>query len=206
MTTPSSPDPYRPDPAPSPGAQPTSGYPGPGFPEAGGPGSPGYPAPGAAASGYPVQPPPGPPGYAAGPPGYAPYGGQGSPVATARPGTVTAAAVLAFVVGGLGIIGNLIVFSTLSSLGVGGFYVFLSIIAIIADIGLIWGGVQVLGGKDGRIVIGAAGLLILVNLIAIIIVFSPMSLLGFILPILIIALMLGAGSKKWLDQQGATHF
>jgi hypothetical protein len=229
VTTPSAPDPYSPDPQ-SPGTAGYPGAPGGGYPNApggsyptGGQPAPGYPAPGYPAPGYPTAAPgpgyPAPgstpsyppqgaaPGGWSAPPGAYPAPTTGLPAATGRrPGFVTAAAVLAFVVGGLTIITGLISFSVLSTLNVGGFYVVIIILAILVAIGLVWGGVQALGGKDGRILVAAAGAGIVVNVISMITYFTAGSLLSFVIPILIIAFMLQATTKQWLDSKGAAHF
>jgi len=117
---------------------------------------------------------------------------------------VTAAAVLAFIVGGLNIIFDLIAFSWLSI--VGGAYSIIIILALITAALLIWGGVQALSGKDGRILVIAAGAAIVVNLIGMIIYFSAGSLLGLIIPILILVFMFNPQSKAWIQSKGGQTF
>jgi hypothetical protein len=167
--------------------------------------------------GYPVQQPgqygqqPGQydqqPGYPVGqPPAYPSGAADAAQVASARPGVVTAAAVLAFVIGGLGILLNLLAFNVLSSLSFGGLLVVLAILTIIADAALIWGGVQLLNGKDGRILVIAAAALVVINLIAIIRYFYTGGLLSLVIPALIIALMLQPATRNWLRSRGAATF
>ncbi len=152
---------------------------------------------------YPQQPPPGP--YAQQPyPAYA--GAPGVPAGAARPGMVTAAAVLAFVVGGLGIIFGLVAFGLLSTFGVGGFYTFLVVLSLIACAAMIWGGVQALNGKDGRIIVIAAAAAIVINLIEIIMYFYAGSLLGLVIPILILVFMFNPQSKAWIQSRGGQTF
>jgi hypothetical protein len=100
--------PYQPYPPPGnpppAGGYPQSGYPQSGYPQSGYPGYP-PPNPGYAPQGYP---PPGYPGYP--PPGY-PY----PPARPGRPGSATAAAVIAFVAAGLLIIAAIFLFSGASA-------------------------------------------------------------------------------------------
>jgi hypothetical protein len=130
----------------------------------------------------------------------------GMPVSAARPGMVTGAAVIAFIIGGLSILFDLIAFGVLSSLSVGGIYVVVLILSIVAGALMIWGGVQALSGKDGRILVIAAGLAILLNLISMIIYFSATSLLSMVLPILIIIFMINPQSKAWVQSKGGRTF
>jgi hypothetical protein len=145
-----------------------------------------------------TTPPPGP--YPQQPPPY----GYPPAAAAARPGMVTAAAVLAFIVGGLSIIFDLIAFSVLSL--VGGAYAIYIILALVAAALLIWGGVQAMSGKDGRILVIAAGAAIVVNLIGMIVYFSAGSLLGLIIPILILVFMFNPQSKAWIQSRGGQTF
>ncbi len=174
--------------------------------------------------GYPTQQPPqpqygAPQGYGD-PQGYgapqqqygAPQGyGQMSPTGpggsvSKRPGKVTAAAVLAFVVGGLGLIANLAAFSLVSSLGLPGIYTPLLILSMILAAAMIWGGVVALSGKDSRILVATAGGAILINIISMFVYFSPSSLISFVIPILIIAFLMAAESKAWFKSKGGATF
>ena len=160
------------------------------------PGAPPPPGP------YPQQPPPGPYGQQP----YPAYAGAPGVAGAGRPGIVTAASVIGFVVGGLTILFGLLAFGILSSLGVGGFYTVLIVIALIAGAVMIWGGVQALNGKDGRILVIAAGVGILVNLIEMIMAFTTTALLSFVLPILIIALIMQPQSRAWIRARGGPTF
>ncbi|HET8588287.1 MAG TPA: hypothetical protein VFM01_01535 [Nakamurella sp.] len=152
----------------------------------------------------PMPPPqqPGPysqqpyPAYAGAPAGYG--------AAPARPGMVTGAAVLAFIVGGLNIIFDLIAFSVLSL--VGGSYAIIIVLALVTAAALIFGGVQAITGKDGRILVIAAGAAIVINLIGMIIYFSAGSLLGLVIPVLILVFMMNAQSRNWFRAKGGNTF
>lgn len=146
------------------------------------------------------------PGQYGQPPAY-PSGAAGAAqVGAGRPGIVTAAAVLAFVIAGLGILLNLVAFQVLAALSFGGLLVVLAILTIIADAALIWGGVQLLNGKDGKIVVIAAAALVVINLIAIISYFYAGGLISLVIPALIIALMLQPATRNWLRARGAATF
>ena len=87
-------------------------------------------------------PPPPPPGY--GPPAYGPSG------AGSRPGVVTAAAVLLFIVGGLNAIGGLILITAAS---IGAFLVLIGILSLGIAAAEIYAGAQVMALKErGRII------------------------------------------------------
>lgn len=121
-----------------------------------------------------------------------------------RPGVLTGAAVLALIVGGLSIIFALIGFSWLAL--VGGIYSIYIILALIAGAGLIWGGIQALNGKDGKILVMAAGGAIVVNLIGMIMYFTASSLISLIIPALILVLMFNPQSKAWITSRGGRVF
>jgi len=121
---------------------------------------------------------------------------------------VTAAAVIAFVVAGLGIIGNLAIFalstSDLAVLGISsGFYTVLAILGLILCALFIWGAVLVLQGKSFVILLAACAASILLNLITMIVAgFTPASLLSFLLPILMIVFLMNPQSKAWIKARG----
>ncbi|MEO5833118.1 MAG: hypothetical protein ABIR83_07070 [Nakamurella sp.] len=196
-------------------------------------GSPSYPPPQpaqpASRPGYPTSQPSYPtiqPGYPTNQPGQygrpAPYGQQGGhlqpeygqmPPAPAggygqdpatRPGMVTAAAVLAFVVGGLGLLLGLVGIGLVS--GLSGFFSFLFVLVLIVAAVEIWGGVQVINGKDARTLTIAAGLGIVLNLIALLGAFAGRSLLSFVIPGLILYFLLNPQSRSWFDRVGVKHF
>jgi hypothetical protein len=162
------------------GQQPDGGYPQGGYPQTPGQGQPaqGYPQSppyGQPAQGYPQSPAYGQPaqGYPQGqpygqqPPGYgampsAPPEYSAGPIR--RPGTATAAAVLAFVQAGLTLIpGVLQLINAPKNGGLGGnpptgVMVVVAIAEVLGAALLIFGGVQLLGGKSRNIIIAGAAL------------------------------------------------
>lgn len=189
---PSAPGSYDPPPSSGPPAGQGGGY---GQPSGQPTGQPtGYGQPGDQPTGYGQ-----PSGYGAPPP---PSFGGG--VAQKRPGMVTAAAVLAFVSGGLGLLGGLLSFSIIGDFGVPGFLVVLVLIGLVLSAALIFGGVQALQGKSFVILLVVSGISILINLISMITYFQASSLLSFVFPILIIAFLMNPQSKAWIKARGGT--
>ncbi len=184
-----------------------------------------YPAPDAFGQ-YPTATPGYPAPNAYGPSSYAATAGY------ARPGMVTAAAVLAFVFGGLGILFGLLglaagsILSTATSAvcndatltrdtatacdAAGGFGAFLIIVTIatIVIAGLmIWGGVVALNGKNGQILVIACGVYAALAILSVIASgFGFTYLLGFVIPALIVVFLLNAQSKAWFKAKGGKTF
>ena len=169
--------------------------------------------------------PQGPPqGYGAAPEGYggAPqaYGGPapaysdpgaGGPGA-ARPPQVTAAAIIGIVTGGLGTLVGLLgliaiglVFATNALLGI--FYLF----ALAAAIVVLVGGIQTIQGKSPRLLLLGSYASIGIQLLSLIISiavgygFSFTSLLGFILPGVIVFLLMQPQSKQYFASRGISY-
>jgi len=240
-------DPYAQQGGPQPGSQqggyPSGGFQQPGYPsggfqqpspqqpypgQPGGYGQPGYGQPGYGQPGgygqYPSQPQ-----YATGYPGY------GQPVKAGRPGMVTAAAVLAFVWGGLGILWSIIalfagsVLSAASSAvcdpnsvyydsdtrdacnavsGVGTFLVVITIGLIVVAALLIAGGVTAINGKNGQILVIACALYAVLAIVGLIVsgAFGVSYLLGIVVPVLIVVFMLNSGSRNWFRSVGGKTF
>ena len=160
-----------------------------------------------------------------GQPGYGPTPGT-------RPGMVTAAAVLAFIWGGLGILFGLIglaagTFITSASSAIcndssltasdsatcnsvssiGPFLIIITIGTIIIAGLMIWGGVVALNGKNGQILVIACGVYAALALISLFgSGFGFTSLLGFVIPVLIVVFMLNAASKAWFKVKGGKTF
>ncbi|MEJ7647816.1 MAG: hypothetical protein WKF57_02030 [Nakamurella sp.] len=145
-----------------------------------------------------------------------PYGGQpyGAPASTKRPGVLTAAAVIAFVVGGFSILGGIALLG-LSSIGfIASFLVISGIVALVLSGLLIWGGVTALSGKNSRILVSACGLVILWNIISAILLsaqldtytVSATDFVRIILPVLIIVFCLNPQSKDWVRSRGGSTF
>ena len=170
--------------------------------------------------------------------GAAPYGapayppGYGAPAGSGRPGMVTAAAVLAFIWGGLGILFGLIAFAAGSVLsaassavcdstsldrdtaaacdtvgGAGTFLVIVTIGTIVVAALMIWGGVVALNGKNGQILVIACAIYAALAILSIIASsFGFTSLLGFVIPVLIVVFLLNAQSKAWFKAKGGKTF
>lgn len=204
-----------------PSAGPAGQYPPPGQYDQSGYQQPGYPpAPQYAAPQY------GAPAYPTGPAGY------GAPVGTVRPGMVTAAAVLAFIWGGLGILFGLIglafgsILSSASNAvcnsssldvdtasacntvsGAGTFLIIVTIGTIIVAGLMIWGGVVALNGKNGQILVIACAVYAALALLSIFASsFGFTSLLGFVIPVLIVVFLLNSQSKTWFKARGGKTF
>ena len=73
-------------------------------------------------------------------------------------------------------------------------------------IGLIWGGVQALGGKDTRILVIAAAVLAVLQLISVIGYFNAVNLIVLLIAAGIVAMALQAQSKAWIMSKGGTTF
>ena len=180
-----------------------------------------YPAP-AAYGQYPTATPEYP----------APGQAYGAPVGSARPGMVTAAAVLAFVWGGLGILFGLLglaagsVLSSATSAvcddatldrdtvtacnaagGLGSFLIIVTICTIVIAGLMIWGGVVALNGKNGQILVIACGIYAALAILSVIASsFGFTYLLGFVIPALIVVFLLNAQSKAWFKAKGGKTF
>ena len=167
--------------------------------------------------------------------GYPPMG-YGAPPVAARPGMVTAAAVLAFVWGGFAIIGGFFIVVASSALSaisascqsvagtdaqtaaacadVGGYSSFFKVITaglIIVAILLIWGGVVALTGKNGQLLVIGAAVYIVLDIVSVIVFltssgFGFTGVVGIIAPVLIAIFMLNPQSKAWFKSKGAKTF
>ncbi len=158
--------------------------------------APTYPTPQAGPA--PYGPPPQP--YGQMPPAPAGYRTD----TAKRPGTVTAAAVMAFVTGGLTLLLGLVGLSAFG--GLNGFSGLLFVLVLVVAAAEIWGGIQLLNGKDARILTVAAGAGIVLSLLSLIGAFQGRSLLSFVIPGLILYFLLSAPAKAWFDQVGVKHF
>jgi len=214
------PEPGHPSTSPPPNAA-QAGYPQPvdGPPAAGYPVQPGVPVPPpttplppgrypyptaaypAAQSGYPVHP-----GYPA--PGYPPAGYGVLPAKPHPPGVVKAAAVLAYIQGGILVVAGIGLLSsstTFSDFGVKNRYtitvMIMSIVALLAGGLLLAGGVQAYNRKRALMIAGSAiSLGLSIWWIIRFEFFGPVlvwSLLLAVLPVLCIALMTGAAGRAW---------
>jgi hypothetical protein len=163
---------------------------------------------------YGQQPPgnfnQGQPGYGAMPPAPPEY--TGGPVA--RPGSVTAAAVLGFVQAGLTIISTIILLIGLAAVqdvvndaetinGVdvgGGGLAMLWIAGFVGLIGaglLIWGAVKALGGTAGNLLVIAAALQIVLCVFWLIEGAGIIPILLIVMPIIALVMSLGSAAKQY---------
>lgn len=162
-------------------------------------------------------PPPPQNAYANYPPpqfgGQTPYPGpsQYPSPNNARPGMVTAAAVLGFVVGGLAILGGLItllaggIAATVYA-GLGGIVIVFAILFLGVGALYIFAGLKALQGKNAKILVIVAGVATVLQLISMFSDFTPTSLVGLAISVGIIALLLQEQSKAWFRAQGAPTF
>ena len=155
-----------------------------------------------------------------GQPGVHPAGGYAPPVGShypsapgnRRPGQVTAAAVLAFVVGGLSILVGLVallagtvVADRVSSTG-GVAIAVLAVLVLAVGAVYVWAGVWALQGRNARfltIVAIVAAVLQLINLLN---DFENGPLVALAISVVIIVLMLQKPSKDWFHSRGTSTF
>ncbi|CAN5151900.1 hypothetical protein BH20ACT5_BH20ACT5_08360 [soil metagenome] len=154
------------------------------------------------------------PEYRPQPGGYTPApgapAGQGARL-DRRPGQVTAAAVLGFIAGAfsiLGALGLLLTSGVADDIGVSGALVTVfGLLYVAFAVGYIYGGLQAMSGKNQKILlITAAAAIALQVLYWIIVQFAALSLIGLILPIVIIAMLVSPQSKQWFAAKGGSTF
>ena len=91
--------------------------------------------------------------------------------------------------------------------GIGTFLIIVTLGTIVVAGLMIWGGVVALNGKNGQILVIACGVYALLAIIsAIASSFGFTSLLGFVIPILIVVFMLNGQSKAWFKAKGGKTF
>ena len=177
---------------PTPGSDPN-------YPQGGAPqGQPGWGAP--QQGGY--QPAP---NYAGSPAGYGAPAGK-------RPGTVTAAAVIGIVIGALGTLGGLI-----SLFGIGILFEFdvclgvLELLSFAVAVFMLVAGIQALTGKSPKLLLQASYASVVLQLLYLIwsLVsgwgFAFTGLLGFIIPIAIVALLRQPPAKQYYASRGMAY-
>lgn len=149
------------------------------------------------------------PGYGAMPPAPPEYAGG----PTARPGTVTGAAVLAFVQAGITLICTIFVLigaaavsdvagksDLIGGVDVGGTAALLWILGLAGLVGgglLIWGGVKALSGTAGMLLVIAAAVQILLCIVWLVLGAGFLPILLVIMPIIALVLSLGGPAKQF---------
>lgn len=138
-----------------------------------------------------------------------PYPGQpwgATPPPPTRPGVLTAAAVLGFVVGGFSVLGGLGALG-LTTLGFARtLFIVIGVVNLFLAVLYIWGGITALGGRNSQILVIACAISIVVNLVSLLQRFEVRALVPFILPILILALALNRESRQWIRMRGGATF
>jgi hypothetical protein len=173
---------------PTPGSDPN-------YPQGGAPqGQPGW--------GAPQQPGYNPaPSYSGAPAGYGQTG--------ARPGMVTAAAIIAIVWGALGALFGLLALSL--AFLIGALYGLILLVSIAMSVALLVGGIFVLQGKNPKLLLMISYVAIGVSLLSLIIGLAQggtsafSGILGIIVPGVIVALMLQPQSKQYFAARGQSY-
>jgi len=124
---------------------------------------------------------------------------------------VTAAAVLAFVVGGLGIIVGLITLFvgtaiTGISSGLGGIAIVAAILVLAVGGVYIWSGLLALQGKNAKFLTIVAGVAAVLQLISMLSNFTASSLISLAISVGIVVLLIQPASRNWFRSKGVSTF
>jgi hypothetical protein len=171
------------------------------------PGSdPNYPQ-GGAPQGQPGWGAPQQPGYTPAPQYSGAPAGYGQP--GARPGMVTAAAIIAIVWGALGALFGLLALSL--AFLIGALYGLILLVSVAMSVALLVGGIFVLQGKNPKLLLMISYVAIGVSLLSLIIGLAQggssafSGILGIIVPGVIVALMLQPQSKQYFAARGQAY-
>jgi len=164
-------------------------------------------------AGWSAAPPPPPPSYGSAPTyGSAPagYGAQAQ-----RPGMVTGAAITGIVWGGLGCLFGLLALLAIGVIfsygGLGALLGIFVILGLAVSVALLVAGIQALQGKSPKLLLYVSYASIVIQLLALIFAiaspygFSFGSLLGFIVPGVIVALLWQPVSKQYYAARGIRY-
>ncbi|WP_369253688.1 hypothetical protein [Geodermatophilus amargosae] len=150
---------------------------------------------------------PGPAPYGGGFGGPSPYGG-GAP-AGRRPGTVTAAAVIGIVWGGLGTLFGLLALGV--AFAISGLLGLVLLLSTALSVGLLVGGISVLNGRPPKLLLVISYVAIAINVISLVVSLASSGgsafngVLGFILPGIVIALLVQPASKQYFAARGQSY-
>ncbi|WP_448627295.1 hypothetical protein [Geodermatophilus sp. URMC 64] len=143
------------------------------------------------------------PSYTGGPAGYGAPGGQ-------RPGTVTGAAIVGIVWGGIGALFALLVMLAAFGLGAG-FAGLIFLVSLALSVALLVGGIQVLQGKSPKLLLYVSYAAIALGLISLIVSLATTGgnafngVLGIVIPGVIVALLLNPQSKQYFAARGLSY-
>ena len=124
---------------------------------------------------------------------------------------VTAAAVLAFVVGGLGIIVGLITLFVGTAIigissGLGGIAIVAAILVLAVGGVYIWSGLLALQGKNAKFLTIVAGVAAVLQLISMLSNFTASSLISLAISVGIVVLLIQPASRNWFRSKGVSTF
>ncbi len=146
----------------------------------------------------------GQPGY--GPPPGFPQAGGPAP----RPGQVTGAAVLAFIVGGLILLVSIVALlaggAILGVSGYGGLVITMSLVLLVVGALYLWAGAWALSGRNGMMLTIVAGVAAIVQVFTLVRGSVGNGFAGLAISIVIIVLMLTPPSRAWFRSRGAPTF
>jgi hypothetical protein len=148
-----------------------------------------------------------PQGYGNAPQGYGAPGGFGA--GGQRPGTVTAAAIIAIVWGSLGALFGLLALSLAFVLGA--FYGLIILISVALSVVLLVAGIFVLQGKNPKLLLMISYVAIGVSVLSLVIGLAQggssafSGILGILIPGAIVALLLQPQSKQYFASRGMSY-
>jgi hypothetical protein len=138
--------------------------------------------------------------------GPSPYGGA---PAGRRPGVVTGAAIVGIVWGGLGtlfgIIGLTLAFEINAVLGL------IVLLSTALSIGLLVGGIQTLQGKSPKLLLVISYVAIAINVLSLVLALisdggsAANGVLGFVLPVVVVALLRQPQARQWYASRGISY-
>ena len=166
-------------------------------------------------AGWSAAPPPPPPAYGAPAPSYSQAPAAGFGAQAQRPGMVTGAAITGIVWGGLGCLFGLLALLAIGVIfsygGLGALFGIFVLLGLAVSIALLVSGIQTLQGKSPKLLLYLCYASIVIQLLALIFAiaspygFSFGSLLGFVVPGVIVALLWQPASKQYYAARGIRY-